>query len=109
MVNTGYVLEQYPKWHHNLTMIEVVSELMDRGFTCYLEQEIPKDENHNVSVDIYAVKDERELIMEIGYLSQLCKGERMRLLRTLKPDADIVHITTLANWVRINGWMSLYR
>lgn len=81
---------------HGFCMVDVVNGLMDMGFKCYLEygmEYVLGEKKKHVIIDIFAVKKEKEIVVEIGYL---CKGvRRLELLRQVFPKAKIVWVTTL--------------
>lgn len=79
---------------------------MNRGFICYLEYEIPFDRRkrgYRVVVDIFAKRDSEEILVEVGTLSPR-HGDRLKLLRMLKPKAKVVHITQWKNWLTRFDW-----
>jgi len=87
---------------HNFCIIDMVSEYMDRGYTCYVEYEIPLDNRprgYRVVVDILALKENQEVLIEVGSLSPV-HGDRIALLKKLRPTAKIIHITQWKNWVQ---------
>ena len=94
--------------NHEICLVEVVSELITRNYLCYLEHEIPVGEQRKAIVDIYAVRSKEEVLVEVGFLSQRCKGERLALLRKAKPKAMILHITQLKNFLTQEDWISAY-
>jgi len=91
--------------YHDIAIIQTVSELMNRGFKCYLEYGISRDERHSLFVDVYATKGNSKVIVEVGFLSQRKVGERLTLLRKLMPSAQIFHYPTLQNWRQI--WQAI--
>jgi len=94
---------------HELCMIDEVSKLMERGFTCYIEEELqigPSKTNreYKAVVDIYAVRKSEEILIEIGTLS-VAHGDRLILLKQLKPNAMIIHIHQWKNYGITNSYM----
>jgi hypothetical protein len=56
--------------NHTNCIIDVVEELMNRGFICYLEQDIVTDKTkRSIIADIYAKRQEEEIIIEVGTCS----------------------------------------
>ena len=88
-------------FEHNYCIIDTVSEFMNRGFSCYLEYEIPLDNRkrgYRVVVDILAKRANEEILVEVGTLSSI-HGDRLKLLRMVKPKAKIFHVTQWKNWL----------
>jgi len=91
----------YYEDHQYCVVAEVVS-LMDHGFRCYLEYDIPINDKQKVVVDIYAKRERIELLIEVGSLSPShvsCREERLHLLRKLMPNANVIHITQWKNYI----------
>lgn len=91
---------------HDYCIIETISALMNRGFTCYPEYEIPLDQRkrgYRIVVDILALRDNEEILIEVGTLSHKYE-DRLRFLKTLKPKAKIFHITQWKNWLTSFDW-----
>ena len=91
----------YYEDHQYCVVAEVVS-LMDHGFTCYLEYEIPFKDRKKVVVDIYAKRGTIEFLIEVGSLSPShvnCSKERLQLLKQLMPNAKVIHITQWKNYI----------
>lgn len=86
---------EYSTDNHILCIIEVAAKLFDKGYNVYLEYKIqkypntPNLRNMCYKADIYAVKDQQEIIIEVGSLSQHSK---LKELKRLKPNAQIIHI-----------------
>lgn len=96
-------------FEHDYCIVETISNLMDRGFTCYSEYEIPLDNRkrgYRVVVDIVAMRDNEEVLIEVGTLSPI-HGDRLRLLKKLRPKAKIFHITQWKNWLTSFDWDTL--
>ena len=89
--------------NHDFVVVEEVSKLMDRGFTCYVEEEIfigpsrKTKRGYRAVVDIYAVRGNEEIIIEVGTLS-VRHGDRLSLLHKLKPNAKIIHVHQWKNY-----------
>jgi hypothetical protein len=91
-------------WDHDYCVVDLTLELMRRGFRCYLEYEIPIAQRKKAVVDLYATNKRRQILVEVGYLSQKHKGERIKLLKTLMPQALIVHVTQMKNFIPSQDW-----
>lgn len=80
---------------HVNAVIEEASKLFDRGYHVYLEQSFTIGEGLNAVVDIYAIKKEMELMVEVGSLttSFTSKKNRLALLKKARPNCKIL-------WVR---------
>jgi hypothetical protein len=108
--------------NHDLCIVDLINELMNRGFICYLEYEIPipetaKFNNHRrrvLVVDIYAIRRKERVIIEVGTLSlnnvtqllsentrdQQTKGKgRFALLKKLLPKTRLIHVTQWKNFI----------
>lgn len=85
---------------HDTCIVQTVSELIERGYSCYLEYEIVITPKTKAVVDIYAVKDQNELLIEIGYLS-LQHGNRIGLLKALMPNAKVIWIKQWKNYFSV--------
>jgi len=95
--------------NHDYCVVDEVTELMEKGYTCYLEYEIPigpsetkrgpsqHGQGYRAVVDIYAVKEKQEIIVEVGTLS-VAHGDRIALLKKLKPNAKIIHVHQWKNY-----------
>ena len=70
---------------HKLCTIEEVSRLMDKEYDCYLEYR----HNHLI-VDILAIKDKEQIVVEIGFLSGALK--RLQLLRRALRHISNLHL-----------------
>jgi hypothetical protein len=88
----------YPLLNHDFCIVDVVEELMNRGYVCYLEFEVFLTVKHKVLVDICAMKQNSVLLIEVGTLSPRKEGEHLTLLKALFPKARIIHITQWKNW-----------
>lgn len=92
---------------HNYCIVEIVEKLMKQGYTCYLEHKIllgtGKGLGHRLEVDIYAKKDEKEMFIEVGTLSNIHE-ERLALLKKLNPKAKIFHYTQWKNFLTSYDW-----
>jgi hypothetical protein len=106
---------KYSNNDHEYCIIDVVDELITRGYRCYLEYEVSlgykgkTTTSHNrrnrpsyIAVDIYAVRDADQIVVEVGTLAPRKEGDRMTLLRKLFPEAKLVHVTQWKNF--INTW-----
>lgn len=90
---------------HDVCVVDIVSELMDKGYTCYLEYEIlfpnaTKKHKQRAVVDVYAVKQEKEVIVEVGTLSPQ-HGDRIKQLKELMPKAKILWIHQWKNYFSV--------
>lgn len=88
--------------NHDYCVIDEVCKLMDKGYSCYLEYEIPigpskTKRGYTAVVDIYAIKEKRQILLEIGTLSA-SHGNRILLLKELKPHAKIIHVHQWKNY-----------
>lgn len=107
---------------HDNCIVDLASELFGRGYSVYLEfpfylEEGTKMNGKRLVVDIYAMKETEELIIEVGSLSPnhtfcpsplLIRQERFKLLKTLCPKAKIIHITQWKNWVSTNECLNAW-
>jgi hypothetical protein len=93
-------IEDMQGWYHNYAVVDVVAEFMDRGYDCYLEYAVPKDEKHFVYVDACAVRGDAKVLIEVSQLAQQHRGDRVRLLKKLVPNAKVLHITTFQIWLQ---------
>jgi len=108
----GKTLQNY--WDHEQAIIEVVCELMDQGYACYLEYSIPialskTKRGYHALVDIYAAKGKKEILIEVGTLS-MGHGERIALLKKLMPQAKVIHVTQWKNFIpnlNYTMWMNV--
>lgn len=91
---------------HDYAIIDITVELMNRGFTCYLEHIIllggGKRLGYRVVVDIYAKRNEEEILIEVGSLSG---DNRLMRLKALKPTAQIIHVTQWKNFIPSYDWV----
>jgi len=81
----------------------LIFELQNKGYKVQTEYPIPvplklqaKYKKRTVVVDIYGTKNNQEVIIEVGYLSQNHVGERIALL---KPNAKIIHVHQWKNYL----------
>jgi hypothetical protein len=80
---------------HASCIIDEVAKLMDKGFACYLETGIPKYPGcgplrcMTYQPDIYALRNNEIVLVEVGVLSQKSK---IQDLRKLSPLSKIVHV-----------------
>jgi hypothetical protein len=94
------------KREHVYCIVQTASEMIDRGFTCYLEHEIPLDDRprgKRAVVDILALKKGQEVLIEVGSLSP-AHGNRLELLKKVRPSAKVIHITQWKNWLTTFAW-----
>lgn len=80
--------------------------MMDRGFSCYLEHEIALDDRprgKRAVVDILGLKEDQEVLIEVGTLSPI-HGNRLVLLKKVRPEAKVIHITQWKNWLTSFDW-----
>jgi len=98
---------------HDNCVIDLTSELLNSGYSVYLEYPfyLVDRENQNAErlvVDIYALKGNKEIIIEVGSLSPthtsvpspiFVREERFKLLKNLCPRARIIHVTQWKNWI----------
>lgn len=91
---------------HKLCVVEEVSRMIDKGYTCYLEYTIENLsislKNKKLIVDIFAKKKDKEVIIEVGYLSG--SFSRLRALRESKPKAKIIWVLTIGK----NLWQKMF-
>lgn len=85
---------------HEYCIIDNVIALMDRGYTCYLEYELMLDEKKKAVVDIYGTRNDEKILIEVGYLSQI-HGDRIQLLKSLIPEAKIIHVYQWKNYFSV--------
>lgn len=79
---------------HLFCEIDIIEELMNRGFTCYLEHEITDNiKNHRIFVDIYAKKKDKEIIVEVGTCSHLPIEYKQ-----FKPNAKLIFVHQWKNY-----------
>lgn len=92
--------EDWSNWDHQLCVVDEVVKLMDRNFVCYLEHEIPltSDYRKKLFVDILAIKGEKKILLEIGSLSPRQEGDRFSILKSLMPNAKIIHVHQWKNY-----------
>jgi hypothetical protein len=83
---------------HDFCIVDIVKELVDRGYTCYLEFEVFLTIKHKIVIDVCAMKQGSMILIEVGTLSPRKEGDRITLLKALFPSARIVHITQWKNW-----------
>jgi len=86
---------------HDYAIFDVLVELLNKEYECYPEFEIFLNEGKDrtrVVVDIYAVKGQKEILVEVGHLS-LQRPDRLQLLKTLKPNAKVIHVTQWKNYI----------
>ena len=90
---------------HETCIADVATEMFIRDFTVYLEHKISllPETKKAVVVDIYAKKNEVEILIEVGTLSVI-HGDRLQVLRRLKPEAKILHVTQWKNWLTSFDW-----
>jgi hypothetical protein len=92
---------------HNIAIKQEVKRLEKLGYVCEREYEIPlgtgKGHGHRLVVDIRATRANEELLIEVGSLSNV-HGNRLQLLKKLRPHAKIVHITQWKNYLNIFDW-----
>ena len=92
---------------HEMCIIDEAAKLMDRGFSCYLEYEIITP-CRKYFVDIYGVKGNKEIIIEVGTLSRETRynqESRLAELKQIMPQAKIVHIHQWKNYYITEGSM----
>jgi len=84
---------------HEYCVVDEVSKLMDKGYDCYLEYPIffmDGGKKRRLIIDIYAIKGNRKIIVEVGTLN---RGTwRLRKLKELCPDAKIIHVHQWKNY-----------
>jgi hypothetical protein len=85
---------------HDSCIVDNVVSLMDRGYTCYLEYEVELGGRKKVVIDIYAKREEKEVVIEVGYLSQ-SHGDRIEALKALFPKATIIHVHQWKNYFSV--------
>lgn len=87
---------------HDLVIEDEVNRLKKIGYQCQREYTIPiakgKRRGQRITVDIRAVRDREELLIEVGSLSN-SHGKRLELLKSLHPDAKIIHITQIRYFI----------
>lgn len=79
--------------NHTNCIIDIVEELMERNFSCYLEQPLCK----GIVADIYAKRNNEEIIVEVGTCSHT-----IAKYKKAKPNAKIVFAHQLKNY-GVNG------
>lgn len=100
--------------NHTYALIEEAGKLFDLGYSVYIEHPIPLEYGKAI-VDIYAEKDNQEIIIEIGTLSRprcMCdkwhtgkialptdRSDRIDSLRKAKPKAKIIWVHQWKNWI----------
>lgn len=91
---------------HEKCIVDEAAQLMDRGFTCYLEYVVPKHGHGSCryEIDVYARKGKQEIILEVGTLSSL---DKLEALRKMFPNAKIIWIHQWKNYGITNGRMEL--
>jgi len=82
---------------HTYCIVDEVAKLMKRGYHCYLEYEIPLGNRKKIVVDIYAVKGDKQVLIEVGTLSY-CHSDRFEIIRKLYPKAKIVWVHQWKNY-----------
>jgi len=85
---------------HDTCIVGIVSELINDDYTCYLEYDIAMTAKTKVVLDIYAVKGQKELLVEVGYLSSQ-QGNRLELLKSLMPNAKVVWVKQWKNYFSV--------
>jgi hypothetical protein len=88
-------------WDHEQAIINCVCELMDKGYRCYLEEIIgfsTESKHSKIQVDIYARKEEKEIIIEVGTLNEPYGISRAEMVKKIKPKAKFIHITQWKNY-----------
>ncbi|MFA5714927.1 MAG: hypothetical protein WC998_04265 [Candidatus Paceibacterota bacterium] len=92
---------------HESCIIDIVEELMNKNFTCYVEYEISVPislqeiyERKKVIVDVFALKKEKQVLIEVGLLSQssIWAG-RIELLKKVMPNAQVLWVTQWKNFI----------
>jgi hypothetical protein len=98
--------------NHLYAFIEEAAKLFSRGYRVYIEYPISLLEGCKAVVDIYAVRGDEEVIVEVGTLSPR-RGlnewkknhvERIDGLKRAKPKATIVWITQWKNFLTAYDW-----
>jgi len=82
-------------WDHQLCIIDEVIKLMDKGYTCYLEQNISNEQkgNRGIFVDIFASKGNEKLIVEVGTCYHTLDEYKIRM-----PDAKVIFVHQWKNY-----------
>lgn len=93
-------------WNHELCIVDEVMKLTNRGFTCYVEHAIylQQGTQKRIVVDIYARKEDQEVIIEVGTLYERWVEGRLNFLKKLFPKAKIIHVHQWKNY-GINGYV----
>ena len=94
---------------HELAIMKEINRLKNLGYICEREYIIfiggGKGAGYRLVVDIRAKKGEKELLIEVGTLSNI-HGKRLELLKKLCPRAKIIHITQWKNWLNSFDWFT---
>ena len=94
---------------HYICCQQVAKELHKKGYVITTEYEIPVPielqkiyERKKIVIDVHGVKAEKEILVEVGYLSQnsIFFG-RIELLKKLRPKAKILHVHQWKNYLSI--------
>ena len=75
--------------NHTNCIIDIVEELMNRNFVCYLEQRLCQ----GIVADIYAKRDKEEIIIEVG----TC-GHTAEEYKKVKPNAKVIFVRQFKNY-----------
>lgn len=92
--------------NHAYAIVDIIVELMNQGYICYPEYEFPLNEwkdRTRLVVDVYAVKRQKEILVEVGLLSNT-HPDRLELLKKLKPNAKVIHVTQWKNYLNNQDW-----
>ncbi|MCJ7633902.1 hypothetical protein MUP77_16140 [Candidatus Bathyarchaeota archaeon] len=91
-------------WDHQVCIIDEVSSLLNRGFHCYLEYNIMEDSSNRtkgIFVDIYAVRGNEEIIIEVGTCYHLLQD-----YKNVKPNAKVIFVDQWKNY-GLNGYVMM--
>ena len=92
-------------WDHEVCIIDEVASLLDKGFHCYLEYNIKERSSKGskgIFVDIYAIRGDEEIIIEVGTCCHLPQE-----YKNAKPKAKLIFVHQWKNYGLNNGVMML--
>lgn len=92
------VFNNQNSWDHDIVIKRECRRLKKLGYSVEREYEIPLEQKlHKIIIDIRAVRDTEELLIEVGTLCH-SNGDRLPLLKRLRPTAKIIHIHQWKNY-----------
>lgn len=95
------------KDEHSRAIQFEVKRLTKLGYKCQTEYPIyltTRSNRKKIVVDIRAVKVNEELLIEVGTIRNF-HGNRFELLRQLRPNAKLIHITQWKNFINQYRWI----